>query len=224
MTKKPEELGVGTSAAAMLMQLRLFQEQMEMFQKNNQTSIQENEKTLKMMQEQMELVKKQTHILEQIANPFYFGVFHSDHLYDEPLLEQTANVKIAETDHHPEAGYVFFVNITFFGAGGKLCSGRMQIDGASIEFPTIQSMHQVGITEPIQVGFYVSSYDVGHEIYGVSWTTNYPIPFQDQFRIFISNENPRTAAGTNNVTYNLTATRFRKDASKIVGGRKYGYK
>lgn len=176
----------------------------------------------KQMSELVLEIRKERVLLERIANPFFFGVFQEDHLYSQPLTEMKRQFEAARSDKRPEQGYLFAVNLTFYGVGGKHCSGRLQIDGASIEFDEIENMHRAGLTEPLSVGWYVSSWDTAKHIYGVAWTTNYPIPYQDLFRLYIDNANARTAAGTNNVTFNMTTTRFVKSIAKEVLGQRKG--
>lgn len=180
------------------------------FRRHLQLREEELENQKKLFESLKDTREYQRDILDALT-PFKNGIFHEDRQYDEPLPEFQKNVLIAETDKRPQAGFLFYINITFYGPGGQHCSGRMQLDGASLEFEQILTMHRKGITEPIVAGWYVSAWDTGRNIYGVSWTTNTPVEFEEQFRLFISNENIQTQTQVNNVTYDLQVQRYNKD-------------
>lgn len=159
------------------------------------------------MQKMEEFLAMQKKIY-QAQFPYYDGVFHEDRAYSQTIEEMKQRLLIAENDKKPEAGYVFSVNVSFYGAGGKLISGAMQLDGGLWDFDNLSTMHERGITEPLPVGWYISSYNTSRNIYGVAFRAVVPLNYNTQFRILLNNNNARTTAQTNAVVYNLQTTRF----------------
>lgn len=190
-------LGAGLDIAALITQFGLFNRQMK--------------NTVDGFNELLRVLKEQNRLLREEVNPYSGGTFHSDNAYDVPLNEGRQNQQIVTSGKRDEPGLVSRVTMTFYGSGGKRCSGAVWLDGGILNFEEIATMRERGLTEPLAFGWYVSSYDVAKNIYGATFLTDRSAPYEHEFRVFATNNNPRTATGTDNVLLNMETMRFRKN-------------